>query len=177
MTVMKFMRPVVFMSALALSTPVFAQQAVTTTDIQRLQDQVYDASNEVSRRRGRDQASADRLQTQLYEFRDEVIYLRVKMRKEGSVSRNDYNDVRSRIDSIRSDARTNSTRTPAADTQQGNGNWTNGASSAPVGSSSGSTSGGTYGSGGSNTGYGSGSGSTSSGSNSGGYGSPEQARP
>ena len=61
-----------------------ARSSVTSTDIQRLQDQVYDASNEVSRLRSRDQATADRLQTQLDEARDEVIYLRVKLRKEGS---------------------------------------------------------------------------------------------
>ena len=35
-----------------------AQSTVTPTDIQRLQDQVYDASNEVSRLRSRDQALA-----------------------------------------------------------------------------------------------------------------------
>ena len=51
------------------------RQAVTTTDIQRLQDQVYDAGNEVSRLRSRDQALADRLQAQLDDLRDEVVYL------------------------------------------------------------------------------------------------------
>ena len=82
-----------------------SQSSVTTTDIQRLQDQVYDASNEVSRLRSRDQASADRLQAQLDELRDEVVYLRVKLRKEGNVSRNDYNDVRRNVESVRAEAR------------------------------------------------------------------------
>src|SRR5215211_5400450 len=80
-----------------------AQASVTSADIQRLQDQVYDASNEVSRLRSRDQVVADRLQTQLDELRDEVVYLRVKLRKEGSVSRRDYNDVRSQVESVRSE--------------------------------------------------------------------------
>jgi TolA-binding protein len=87
-----------------------AQASVTSTDIQRLQDQVYDASNEVSRLRSRDQVLADRLQTQLDDLRDEVVYLRVKLRKEGAVSRNDYNDVRAQVDSVRSEARADSSR-------------------------------------------------------------------
>jgi hypothetical protein len=100
---------------LALAVPASAQytqrdaaagrQAVTATDIQRLQDQVYDASNEIGRLRARDQAGADRLQARLDEARDEVIYLRVKLRKEGSIGRDEYTDVRREIESIRSETR------------------------------------------------------------------------
>ena len=92
-----------------------AQSSVTSTDIQRLQDLAYDVGNEVSRLRNRDQTLADRLQTQLDDLRDEVIYLRVKLRKEGSVSRSEYNDVRSRIESVRSQAR--------GETRQGQATW------------------------------------------------------
>ena len=120
---------------------------ITTTDIQRLQDQVYDTSNEVARLRSRDQTLAERLQNQLDDARDEVVYLKVKLRKEGSVSRNDYNDVRSHVESVRSEARGEAPR-------QGSANW---------GTNSGS---------GSNSGYGTGSGSgTSSSGSSSGYGS------
>jgi hypothetical protein len=146
-------------SALAFATPAFAQSggygsaqsgsAVTSTDIQRLQDQVYDAGNELSRLRSRDASLADRLQPQLDDLRDEVIYLRVKMRKEGSVSRNEYNDVRSRVESIRSQTRTDSSA------GQGAGSWN-------AGSTGGSGS----------TGYGSGS---TSGGNSGAYGTNDSA--
>jgi len=128
MRLMSFVRPAVVASALAFATPVFAQSgnygsaqsgsAVTSTDIQRLQDQVYDAGNEVSRLRSHDAALADRLQSQVDDLRDEVIYLRVKMRKEGSVSRSEYNDVRSRVDSIRSQARTDSA---SSSNRQGSG--------------------------------------------------------
>jgi hypothetical protein len=135
---MNIFRPAVVVMALAEAAPVMAQ-TVTTSDIQRLQDQVYDASNEVSRLRSRDAQLAERLQDQLDDVRDEVVYLRVKLRKEGSVTRGDYNDVRTRIDRIRSDARADSVR-------QGSGTF---------GGNTGSTSG--YGSGGSSSGYGSGS--------------------
>jgi TolA-binding protein len=148
MTVMQFLRPAVLLLALAVAAPAYAQ-SVTTNDIQRLQDQVYDASNEVSRLRSRDQSSAERLQSQLDDLRDEVVYLRVKLRKEGSVSRADYNDVRTRVDNIRAEARGD--RAGTSDTARpGNGTWSTGS-----GSGSGS---------GSNSGYGTGS------SSSGGYG-------
>ena len=166
MIVMKFLRPAVLMSALALATPAFAQ-SVTTNDIQRLQDQVYDAGNEVSRLRSRDSSTAERLQSQLDDLRDEVVYLRVKLRKEGSVSRADYNDVRTRVDSIRSEARGD--RAGTTDTaRQGNGNWSTGSSGSGSGSGSG------YGTG-SSSGGGTG---TSGSSNSGVYGgTQDQQRP
>lgn len=143
MRLMSFIRPAMVASALTLATPVFAQSgnygstqsgsAVTSTDIQRLQDQVYDAGNEVSRLRSHDAALADRLQPQVDDLRDEVIYLRVKMRKEGTVSRSEYNDVRSRVDSIRSQARAQSS------SGQGSGNWSSGSGSGSGSGSSGST--------------------------------------
>ena len=109
MTVKNIMKPAAAMAlALMLAAPASAQMAqgsVTTTDIQRLQELVYDASNEVSRLRSSDQARADRLQTQLDDLRDEAVYLKVKLRKEGSVSRADYNDIRRHVDSVRSEAR------------------------------------------------------------------------
>jgi len=101
------------------------QAAVTSTDIQRLQDQVYDTGNEISRLRSRDQSLAERLQSQLDDLRDEVTYLKVKLRKEGNVSRADYNDVRSRIDSVRAEAR------GETGTRQGSSTWNGGNASAP----------------------------------------------
>jgi hypothetical protein len=148
---------------------------VNTTDIQRLQDQVYDTSNEVARLRSRDQGLADRLQSQLDDARDEVIYLRVKLRKEGSVSRSEYNDVRSHVESVRSEARGEATR-------QGSSNWgTNSGSTSGTGYGTGSSSSGGYGSGSSssNSGYGTGSGTGTSGSGSygGGTSSDQYPRP
>ncbi len=83
-------------------TPASQQDYVTTSDIQRLQDEVYDISGDLSRMRGPD---ADRLQGQLDDLRDEVTYLKVKMRKEGNVSRSEYWDLRDRIESLRSQVR------------------------------------------------------------------------
>ncbi|OFW07018.1 MAG: hypothetical protein A3I61_03265 [Acidobacteria bacterium RIFCSPLOWO2_02_FULL_68_18] len=87
-----------------------AQQAVTPADIQRLQDNVYQAGTDVSQLRSRDAARATELQTELDDLRDEVTYLRVKLRKEGSLARSEYADVRDRIEALRTRARS---QTPA----------------------------------------------------------------
>jgi hypothetical protein len=81
-----------------------AAQNVTLSDIQRLQDQVYEASADLSRMRGSVEATG-RLQSELDDLRDEVVYLKVKLRKEGTVSRSDFNDVQSRVQDVRSRAR------------------------------------------------------------------------
>jgi hypothetical protein len=90
-----------------LAAPVAAQQSSTVTpaDIQRLQDNVYLADRDVSQARSRDAARANQLQSELDDLRDEVVYLKVKLRKERTLSRAEYADVRDRIDDLRSRAR------------------------------------------------------------------------
>src|SRR5919112_1159003 len=80
-------------------------QTITSSDIQRLQDDVYQASSDLSRLRSTNPDLASRLQAQLDDVRDEVTYLKVKLRKEGSVQRSEYTDVRDRLQSLRADAR------------------------------------------------------------------------
>jgi hypothetical protein len=70
-----------------------------------LQDNVYDASTDVSRLRDRDARLADSLQRDLDDVRDEVIYLKVKLKKESKVPRAEYVDLRDRIDQLRTQAR------------------------------------------------------------------------
>jgi hypothetical protein len=82
-----------------------AQSTVSNNDIQRLQDQVYQAGSDITRLRGTDATQASRLQEDLDELREEVIYLKVKLRKEGSVNRSEYADLRDRLDNLRSRAR------------------------------------------------------------------------
>jgi TolA-binding protein len=91
----------------SLSAPAAAQQSSTVTqaDIQRLQDNVYLADRDVSQARSRDAARATQLQSELDDLRDEVVYLKVKLRKERTLSRAEYADVRDRIDDLRSRAR------------------------------------------------------------------------
>jgi hypothetical protein len=92
-------------TVIALVASATAQTNVTQADIQRLQDNVYQAGADVSQARTRDAARGNQLQTELDELREEVIYLKVKLRKEGSLVRSEYADVRDRIEDLRSRAR------------------------------------------------------------------------
>ena len=90
----------------SLSAAASAQTSVTSpADIQRLQDNVYEASRDVTQLRSRDAVLASQLQGELDDARDEVVYLKVKLRKNERVDRNEYLDLRDRIDAIRSRAR------------------------------------------------------------------------
>jgi hypothetical protein len=90
-----------------LPSPGFAQQSasVTQADVQRLQDNVYLADRDISQLRSRDTTRANQLVAELDDLRDEVVYLKVKLRKEKALSRTEYADVRDRIDDLRSRAR------------------------------------------------------------------------
>jgi len=90
---------------LGTSRPAAAQADVTSADIQRLQDSIYDASRDVVQARSRDASLASQLQSELDDARDEAAYLRVKVRKHEPISRSEYADVRDRIENIRSRAR------------------------------------------------------------------------
>lgn len=91
--------------ALSLGTARAQNQTATSTDIQRLQDALTDATRDVSGARARDAALANRLENELGDLRDEVAYIRVKMRKNETVQRGDYFDLRDRIDDLRARAR------------------------------------------------------------------------
>jgi hypothetical protein len=83
-----------------------AQTNVTSSaEIQRLQDNVYEASRDVNQLRPRDSVLASQLQGELDDARDEAVYLKVKLRKNERIDRNEYLDLRDRIDAIRSRAR------------------------------------------------------------------------
>jgi hypothetical protein len=91
----------------ALATPAAAQQGSTVTqaDVQRLQDNIYLADRDVQQARSRDANRASQLSAELDDLRDEVIYLKVKLRKERTLSRTEWADTRDRIDDLRSRAR------------------------------------------------------------------------
>jgi hypothetical protein len=105
MTSKLLVRTVFFAAVLALSTVAQAQQSVNASDIQRLQDQAYQAGGDVSRLRTSDPNLASRLETELDDLRDEIVYLKVKMRKEGTVNRTEYSELRDRLQDIRGRAR------------------------------------------------------------------------
>lgn len=88
----------------AQSTSAQSTASVTDTDVQRLRQALADATSEVDRLKARDSAASSRLVRELEDLRDEAAYLRVKLRKEGRVSRAEYFDLRDRIDDLRARA-------------------------------------------------------------------------
>jgi TolA-binding protein len=131
----------------ALASPAIAQQQnysqVTQGDIQRLQDSVFQAGSDVQQLKNRDSARASQLQTQLDDLRDEVIYLKVKLRKEGSLQRSEYAGVRDRLDDLRSQATNYTTNyTPSTgSTTASNATGTSGGSTTYRGSTPSTTTG------------------------------------
>jgi TolA-binding protein len=95
------------LGGLALPASATAQTGTTVTsgDVQRLQDDLRDISEDISRARRNDAQRAQRLEVELDELRDDVTYLRVALRRGDRVSRNDYDEVRRRIDDLRTSAR------------------------------------------------------------------------
>jgi hypothetical protein len=82
-----------------------AQNAVTTADIQRLEDTIDDASRDVAQARTRDARLGSDLERRLDDVRDEATYLKVKLRKNEPVARSEYARLRDRVEDIRSEAR------------------------------------------------------------------------
>ena len=124
MTAHKWLHALTIAGVLAIASAASAQQTVSPTDIQRLQDQVFQASSEVARLRSSDSATAARLESELDDLRDEVVYLRVRLRKEGTVNRRDYSDLRDRIQDLRSRARGDSSSTSTGSSSRGDSSAT-----------------------------------------------------
>jgi hypothetical protein len=92
------------LAPLAVS-PSALQRAVTAADIQQLQDGVLDANTEITRLRVRDASRAAQLEGELDEVREDVVYLRAMLRREGRVPRADYDEVQKRLNTLRQTAR------------------------------------------------------------------------
>jgi hypothetical protein len=82
-----------------------AQASMTSDDVGRLQQAVADIDRDIARLGPRDARLADTLRGELDTLREEVIYLKVKLRKEGSVQRSEYLDVLDRLEALRVRAR------------------------------------------------------------------------
>ena len=95
-------------AAAAQTRTTAGQTTVTTADVQRLQDTIYDASREIWDLRTRDASLASQLMDELDDARDEAVYLKVKLRKRESIARSEFSDVRERVENIRSRARSDS---------------------------------------------------------------------
>ena len=83
-----------------LATSAVAQE-MTTSDVQRLQQTADQIGDELVNVRSRDRAEARSMQAELTELEDEITYLKVRLRRERSVPRAHYVDVRDRLEDLR----------------------------------------------------------------------------
>lgn len=92
---------IVLASVALLTTGTAAAQDMTSSDVTRLQQSVDQIGADLLTLRQRDRNAARALQAELADLEEEVIYLKVKLRRERSVPRADFMDVRDRLDNLR----------------------------------------------------------------------------
>jgi len=80
-------------------------QAVTEADLGRLNVATTEVAGLAATLKASDATLAAEVERSLALLKEEVVYLRVVLRKEGSVSRTEYTDVRDRIETLRIRAR------------------------------------------------------------------------
>jgi hypothetical protein len=88
-------------AAVALLATSAAAQEMTTSDLQRLEQTADRIGDDIVNLRSRDRTAARALQAELTELQDEVTYLKVRFRRERSVPRAHYVDVRDRLEDLR----------------------------------------------------------------------------
>jgi hypothetical protein len=85
-----------------LTAPVVAAQApVSAADVTRLESTVAEIGRQVEVLKKTDPTLATDVARALAELSDDVAYLRVKMRREGSVTRDEYTSTRDRLETLR----------------------------------------------------------------------------
>ncbi len=78
-----------------------AQVAVTTSDITRLETTAADLDKQIKAVEPSDPKFAADARKSLSDLRDEIAYLRVKLRRDGAVTQAEYTDVRDRLETLR----------------------------------------------------------------------------
>jgi HAMP domain-containing protein len=107
---------VVVLVAMAVSAPAWAQAAVTESDLARLEATVQEIDKQVAALKPTDPTLAAEVETSLASLREEVTYLKVKLRREGVVTREEYAGLRDRLETLGVRARGDRVRaTPVLD--------------------------------------------------------------
>lgn len=94
----------VLAAAMAVSgvRPAWSQQtAVTTADITRLETTAAEIQKQADTLKATDATLAADVSRSLADINEDITYLKVKLRREGSVPREDYTSVRDRLESLR----------------------------------------------------------------------------
>ena len=92
----------VAVAAVAVLATSATAQEMTTSDVQRLQQTADQIGDELVNLRSRDRVAARTAQTELTELEEEITYLKVRLRREHTVPRAHFVDVRDRLEDLRS---------------------------------------------------------------------------
>ena len=91
----------VLVVCLSLAGSAFAQAAVTQADLNKLDADALKVSQQIAAMKRLDPTAAATAEKSMVEIQDELTYLKVKLRREGSVSAKDAADLRDRIETLR----------------------------------------------------------------------------
>ena len=91
---------VIWILVMGLSATMLAQ-AVTEADLAKLDATATEISKQAASLRPSDPTLAADVEKSLALLKEDVIYLRVRLRREGTVQRADFNDVRDRLETLR----------------------------------------------------------------------------
>jgi len=86
---------------LTLVAPLTAQAPVTVTDLSRLNTTAAEISKLNDSLRKTDPTLATEVDKALADAKDEIVYLNVKLRKDGAVTRDEYAALRDRLETLR----------------------------------------------------------------------------
>jgi TolA-binding protein len=108
---------VVAVLMVGLTMPVAAQRGAVNdaAEIERLRDTAHLVERDLTSLNQRDTPRAGQLRLRLEELQEEIVYLKVRQRKEGDVQRRDYADLRARLEDLRDEARPVATTFTKAD--------------------------------------------------------------
>lgn len=103
---MRMLRPVLFTLGLtAVAATAWAQASVTESDLARLETAASEIDKQAVALKSTDPTLAAEVARTLESLREEIIYLKVKLRREGSVPRTEYSGLRDRLETLRVKAR------------------------------------------------------------------------
>lgn len=97
---MRKIRTLTILIVLGLGATMLAQ-AVTEADLARLEATASEINQRVGNLKASDSTLAAEVERSLALLKEDIVYLRVRMRREGTVQRADYTDIRDRLETLR----------------------------------------------------------------------------
>jgi hypothetical protein len=88
-------------AVIALASVAWMQAPVTASDLTRLESTAADIEKQADALKTTDATLARDVSASLADLKDEVTYLKVKMRREGSVTRDEYASLRDKLETLR----------------------------------------------------------------------------